>query len=148
MDRESWASSTRARNVMRGNRSRDTRPEMAVRSAVHRRGLRYKVSARPLTGLRRSADLVFVKARVAVFVDGCYWHGCPEHYVPSITNREYWAEKISRNRDRDADTDARLVAAGWRPIRVWAHDDPEKVADLILQVIREQSPKMKTRSPL
>ncbi|MGI8446713.1 MAG: hypothetical protein ACR2MP_05920 [Streptosporangiaceae bacterium] len=83
----SWASSARSRNVMRGNRSRDTRPELAVRSAVHRRGLRYRVSVRPLPEVRRTADLVFPSERVAVFIDGCYWHGCPEHYVPSLSNR-------------------------------------------------------------
>ena len=133
---ESWASSDRARNVMRGNRSRDTRPELAVRSAVHRLGLRYRVSVSPLRDVRRSADLVFVSARVAVFVDGCYWHGCPEHYVPSRSNREYWAEKISRNRARDADTDRRLREAGWLPVRVWAHEDPEEVADMIAATVR------------
>jgi DNA mismatch endonuclease (patch repair protein) len=137
--KQSWASSDRARNVMRGNRSRDTRPELAVRSAVHRRGLRYRVSARPLPNIRRSADLVFAKARVAIFVDGCYWHGCPEHYVPSLSNQEYWNEKISRNRARDADTDARLLAQGWLPVRIWAHEDPEQSADLIARVVQERS---------
>src|SRR5215831_143496 len=128
---DSWASSTRARNVMRGNRSRDTRPELAVRSAVHRLGLRYRVSARPLKHVRRSADLVFATAQVAVFVDGCFWHGCPEHYVPSISNRAYWADKISRNRARDSDTDRLLLEAGWLPIRVWAHEDPGRVAERV-----------------
>src|SRR5260370_36765972 len=106
---KSWASSDRARHVMRGNRSRETRPELAVRSAVHSLGLRYRVSVSPLKHVRRSADMVFVSARVAVFVDGCFWHGCPEHYVPSISNREYWADKIFRNRARDSDTDCRLL---------------------------------------
>ncbi len=73
---------------MQGNRSRDTKPELAVRSAVHRRGLRYRVAARPLPELRRTADLVFRKAKIAVFVDGCYWHGCPEHHTqPTIPRR-------------------------------------------------------------
>jgi DNA mismatch endonuclease (patch repair protein) len=135
---ESWASSARARNVMRGNRSRDTRPELAIRSAVHRRGLRYRVASRPIPGVRRSADLVFASARVAVFVDGCYWHGCPEHYVPSISNREYWAEKISGNRARDSDTDAKLLAHGWLPLRIWAHKDSEEAAELIAEVVQER----------
>jgi DNA mismatch endonuclease (patch repair protein) len=124
---------------MRGNRSRDTRPELAVRSAVHRRGLRYRVSARPLPDVRRSADLVFVAARVAVFVDGCYWHGCPEHYVPSLSNQEYWRTKISKNRERDADTNKRLLAHGWLPVRIWAHEDPEQAAEVIVRVVRERS---------
>lgn len=124
---------------MRGNRSRDTRPELAVRSAVHRRGLRYRVSIRPLPEVRRTADLVFVAARVAVFVDGCYWHGCPEHYVPSLSNQEYWTQKISGNRARDADTDTQLLARGWMPVRVWAHEDPEDAADRILKIVRDLS---------
>ena len=140
MDRstQSWASSARARNVMRGNRFRDTRPELAVRSAVHRRGLRYRVAARPIPGVRRSADLVFASARVAVFVDGCFWHGCPEHYVPSLSNQEYWAEKIAGNRTRDADTDAKFLAHGWLPLRIWAHEDPEEAADTIAKIVRER----------
>ncbi|MBV9794282.1 MAG: very short patch repair endonuclease [Actinobacteria bacterium] len=123
---------------MRGNRSRDTRPELAVRSAVHRRGLRYRVAARPIPGVRRSADLVFASARVAVFIDGCYWHGCPEHYVPSHSNQEYWTKKISGNRARDADTDAKLLAHGWQPVRIWAHENSEGAADLIAKVVRER----------
>ena len=75
------------RKAMQGNRSRDTKPELALRSVLHRRGLRYRVCSRPLPGLRLTADVVFAKARVAVFVDGCYWHGCPEHYrEPRINN--------------------------------------------------------------
>ncbi len=124
---------------MRGNRSRDTRPELAVRSAVHRRGLRYRVSVRPLPDVRRSADLVFPSARVAVFVDGCYWHGCPDHYVPSLSNQDYWTAKISKNRARDADTNTQLLANGWLPLRVWAHEDPEQAADRIVLIVRERS---------
>jgi len=136
---QSWASSSRARNVMRGNRSRDTRPELAVRSIVHRRGFRYRVSARPLPEVRRSADLLFAKAKVAVFVDGCYWHGCPEHYVPSLTNKDYWADKISRNRIRDIDTNSRLEAEGWLAIRIWSHMDPEEAADVICQALKDRT---------
>lgn len=75
---------------MRGNRSRDTKPELAVRRLLHARGLCYRVNARPLPSLRRTADIVFRGKRVAVFIDGCYWHGCPEHYVPSKSNVDYW----------------------------------------------------------
>lgn len=135
---QSWASSARARKVMQGNRSRDTLPELAIRSAVHRLGLRYRVSAYPLPGLRRSADLVFSSARVAVFVDGCYWHGCPDHYVPSRSHKEYWANKVSRNRERDADTNQQLLANGWLPLRVWAHEDPVQAADHIAKAVRER----------
>jgi DNA mismatch endonuclease (patch repair protein) len=120
----SWASSDATRHSMQRNRSRDTRPEVAVRSAVHAMGLRYRVAARPLREVRRTADLVFRGARVAVFVDGCFWHGCPDHFVAPRTNAAYWATKIGRNRDRDAETDALLAEAGWSVVRVWEHDDP------------------------
>src|SRR4051812_8069262 len=120
--RESWASTSRSRAVMRGNRSRDTKPEWALQRAVHGRGLRYRVSVRPLAELPRTADLVFPGARVAVFVDGCYWHGCPSHYVPSKTRSDWWSNKIMRTKERDIETDQLLARAGWVVIRVWEHD--------------------------
>ena len=120
---------------MRCNRNRDTRPELAVRSAVHALGLRYRVAARPIAGVRRSADLVFRRRRVAVFVDGCYWHGCPDHFVLPRTNVDYWSAKIGRNRARDAETDALLAEAGWTVIRVWEHEDPRQGADRVREVL-------------
>ena len=116
---------------MQGNRSRDTKPELAVRSAVHRRGIRFRVAARPLRELPRTADLVLRKTKVAVFVDGCYWHGCPEHHTQPSTNSQYWADKIAGNTARDADTTARLKEAGWTVLRFWEHEDPESVADQV-----------------
>lgn len=107
---------------MQGNRSRDTSPELAVRRALHAMGLRYRVAARPLPSLRRTADIVFRPARVAVFVDGCFWHGCPEHYRPPSSNVEYWAPKILRNQERDLETTTALEAAGWTVLRYWEHD--------------------------
>ena len=121
---------------MKNNRSRDTKPELAVRSAVHRRGLRFRVSERPLADLRRTADMVFRKARVAVFVDGCYWHGCSSHHTQPTTNHEFWADKIASNIARDADTNARLEAAGWTVLRFWEHEDPEVVADIVQERVR------------
>ena len=109
---------------MQGNRSRDTKPELAVRSAVHRRGMRFRVAARPQPELPRTADLVLRKSRVAVFVDGCYWHGCPEHHTQPATNAEYWADKIAGNVDRDAETTDYLEGAGWTVLRFWEHEDP------------------------
>jgi DNA mismatch endonuclease, patch repair protein len=83
-----------------------------------------------------------------VFVDGCYWHGCPEHYVPSLSNREYWAEKIAHNQARDSDTNAKLLSAGWLPVRIWAHEDPGKAADLIAEVVRARAAhRSKDKSP-
>ena len=134
---ESWASSEATRKSMQGNRSRDTKPELAVRSAVHRRGLRYRVAARPLPDLRRTADLVFRKAKIAVFVDGCYWHGCPEHHTQPSTNPEYWSDKITGNIARDQDTDAHLSEAGWTVLRFWEHEDPDAVADAVEQSVRQ-----------
>ncbi|MDO7868181.1 very short patch repair endonuclease [Nocardioides jiangxiensis] len=133
---ESWASSAAARAVMQANRRRDTTPEMAVRRLVHAAGLRYRVDARPLPDLNRRADLVFARAKVAVFIDGCYWHGCPEHGTKAKTNSEYWSDKIARNRERDAETDARLRAEGWTVLRSWEHENPADVAQRILAVVR------------
>jgi len=126
---------------MLGNRSKDTRPELALRSAVHAAGLRYRVAARPLPDLRRTADLVFRSARVAVFMDGCFWHGCPVHHTKASANADYWAQKVEQNIKRDRDTDARLIAAGWLPMRVWEHEDPAEAAQRLLEVVRERAPR-------
>lgn len=109
----SWASSAARRRNMQAIRSRDTKPEKVIRRLIHAKGLRYRIASRPLPDLRRTADLVFRPAKVAVFVDGCYWHGCPEHYVPPRTNPGYWSEKVARNIARDRDTDHKLTEAGF-----------------------------------
>jgi len=139
---DSWASSSAVRTIMKANRSRDTKPELALRSATHSLGLRYRVDTPPIQELRRRADLVFSKARVAVFSDGCYWHGCPDHYRAARRNDEFWNEKITKNRARDQDTDARLLAAGWLVIRVWEHEDPTEAASRIAQAVRGRSNKV------
>ncbi|QNN51791.1 very short patch repair endonuclease [Nocardioides mesophilus] len=133
---ESWASSPASRAVMRANRRRDTAPEIAVRRLAHATGLRYRVDARPLPNLNRRADLVFRRARVAVFIDGCYWHGCPEHGTVAKTNADYWGPKIARNRKRDAETDKLLTDAGWTVVRVWEHAAPREVVDQIIAAVR------------
>ncbi len=125
---------------MRGNRSRDTSPEMAARRALHAMGLRYRMNARPLPELRRTADIVFRPAKVAVFIDGCFWHGCPEHYREPASNIEYWWPKIARNRERDAETMAALVAAGWLVLRFWEHDLYTLAVETIAKVVRERRP--------
>jgi len=121
---------------MQANRSRDTKPELAVRSAVHRRGLRFRVAMRPQPELRRTADMVFRKAKTAVFVDGCYWHGCPDHYAQPATNRQYWSDKISGNIKRDKETNLYLEKSGWTVLRFWEHEDPEAVADIVERTVR------------
>ncbi|MEJ8649034.1 very short patch repair endonuclease [Streptomyces sp. MS1.AVA.3] len=124
----SWASSAARRRNMQAIRSRDTAPERLVRRLVHAQGLRYRVAARPLPDLRRTADMVFRPAKVAVFIDGCYWHGCPEHYVPPKTNSGYWSGKVARNMARDLDTNQRLSDAGWTVLRFWEHESPDDCA--------------------
>jgi DNA mismatch endonuclease (patch repair protein) len=113
---------------MQGNRAEDTRPEVAVRSAVHALGLRFRKHVAPVRGLRCRADLVFARQRVAVFVDGCFWHGCPEHGVSPRTNSSYWQAKLGGNVDRDRRNDAVLGEAGWTVVRVWEHEDPRAAA--------------------
>lgn len=123
---------------MRGNRSRDTKPELALRRELHARGLRFFVNRRPTEGSRRTADLLFPRSRVAVFVDGCFWHGCPEHHTVSRTNADYWAGKVHRNRERDADTNAMLRSEGWIVVRLWEHQGAVDAADQVESVVRTQ----------
>jgi DNA mismatch endonuclease, patch repair protein len=127
-----WASNQAVRRVMQGNRKRDTRPEIALRRVLHSRGLRYRVAAKPLADRPWTADLVFRGLQLAVFVDGCYWHGCPEHYTVPRTNTSYWSEKIARNRARDAQVEADLRAAGWTALRIWEHEPVQTAADRVL----------------
>lgn len=138
MEDVGWASSAAARTVMQGNRSRDTRPELAVRRAVHRLGLRYRVAHRPLQNLRRSADLVFPRVKVAVFVDGCFWHGCPEHYRAPASHADFWRDKLAANRARDHETMELLRLQDWVALRFWTHDDPLLVAEEIRCVVEQR----------
>ncbi|MBB4893841.1 DNA mismatch endonuclease (patch repair protein) [Streptomyces olivoverticillatus] len=134
----SWASSAARRRNMQAIRSRDTKPEQLIRRLVHAQGLRYRLHARPLPGLRRTADLVFRPVKVAVFIDGCYWHGCPEHYVSPRTNPGYWSDKVARNMARDRDTDERLIEAGWLVLRFWEHESPDSCALSINTAVRDR----------
>ena len=135
---ESWASSPGVRASMRSNKGRDTKPERQLRSAVHALGLRYRVSVRPLKNIRRTADLVFTRHKVAVFLDGCFWHGCPEHHTVAATNAEFWATKVATNKARDRDTDRRLAEAGWTVVRVWEHEDAGVAAQRVREVVLHQ----------
>lgn len=121
---------------MQANRSRDTRPELEVRRALHRLGLRYRVAIAPEPSLRRRADIVFTRARVVVFIDGCFWHGCPDHGRSTFNhNVEYWPAKIASNVERDADTTSRLQEAGWRVLRFWEHEDTADVVERIRRAV-------------
>lgn len=136
MASESWASSPGRRRNMQANRSRDTKPELAVRRLLHAQGLRYRVDYRPVKNLRRTADIVFTRQRLAVFIDGCYWHACPEHGGQPTVNADYWAPKLQRNRERDDDTNSRLRAEGWTVLRFWEHDDVSAVAAQVRKAVR------------
>lgn len=131
----SWASSLAARKTMQANRGRDTKPELRVRSIVHAAGYRYRVNSRPEKEIRRTADMVFSRARVAVFIDGCFWHGCPEHYVAPRANKDYWSGKILANRSRDDETDRLLRERGWTVLRIWEHVSPAEAAQLISSTV-------------
>jgi DNA mismatch endonuclease (patch repair protein) len=124
---------------MKRQRRRDTAPEVALRSELHRLGLRFRVDA-PLPGLRRRADVLFTRSRVAVFLDGCFWHGCPDHGTWPKNNAEWWRRKIEANKERDADTDERLSASGWLVVRAWEHDDPNGVAKAVQAALQMRSP--------
>ena len=139
---ESWASSEGNRRSMQANKGRDTAPELLIRKLLHADGLRYRVNFRPLPALRRTADIVFTRARLAVFIDGCFWHGCPDHYQRPGINREYWDPKVAGNRERDVDTSEALIAAGWRVLRFWEHEaiaDPTAVAERIRRELQTPS---------
>lgn len=111
-----------------------------MRRRLHAAGLRYRVDYRPIPTANRRADIVFTRRRIAVFIDGCFWHGCPTHHVPSRTNAEYWQAKIARNAQRDADTDTLLREHGWKPARFWSHEDPADVAAAVLTLVSLTGP--------
>lgn len=124
------------RRNMQANRGKDTRPELAVRSLLHRKGLRFRVNQPLPFNRRRRADITFTRVGLFVFIDGCFWHGCPDHYVEPKTRAEYWSAKVAGNTERDADTDARLEAAGYSVLRVWEHEPPAETAAAIAMAYR------------
>lgn len=125
---------------MRRVRQKDTTAEVDLRRALFARGLRYRLQVPVLSKPRRVADLAFIGARVAVFVDGCFWHGCPAHATWPKNNAEFWRAKILANQQRDLDTNARLRAEGWEVVRVWAHEEPDVAATRIEGIVRSRRP--------
>ncbi len=120
-------------------KKRDNGPEMAVRRLLHAAGLRYRVGW-PVPGQRRrTIDIAFTRARLAVFIDGCFWHGCALHATSPKANAAWWAEKISTNRARDVDVSAQLEELGWLALRFWEHEDPEYVVSVIRSHLRRRS---------
>ena len=135
------ATSEAATAVMRGNRKRDTRPELRLRRALHALGLRYRVD-RPIAvggGRPIRPDVVFGPVKVAVFIHGCFWHACPEHCVLPRANREWWEWKFAANRARDADTDEKLRRLGWLVLRIWEHEKSVDAADRVALLLSEVS---------
>ena len=124
------ASSDVIRRRMRNTKRRDTKPEIELRSELSRMGLRFRIDY-AINGSRRKSDIVFLRDRVVIYVDGCFWHGCAEHGTIPKQNREWWVDKLATNRRRDADTDAALTADGWRVLRVWEHEDPVAAAEVV-----------------
>ncbi|HEX5751048.1 MAG TPA: very short patch repair endonuclease [Archangium sp.] len=119
-------------------RQKNTSAESALRRELHARGLRYRIHVPVLAKPRRVADVAFSGLRVAVFVDGCFWHGCPLHATWPKENAEFWRAKILANQERDRDTDERLRAEGWTVVRVWAHEPPEQAARRIAMIIEKR----------
>lgn len=124
---------------------RDTQPELALRSELHRRGFRFRVDRAPVPGLRSRADIVFGPARVAVYVDGCFWHSCPEHGTRPKANADWWERKLDRNQERDRETDRVLRQHGWKVVRIWEHEDPVEAADRVEVAVRTR---LRASSPL
>lgn len=133
-------SSAVIRRRMQQQRRRDTRPELELRRALHAAGLRYRVERPVLPGMRRRADVVFGPAKVAVFVDGCFWHICPQHATAPKANADWWREKLERNRERDRDTDRQLLEQGWLPVRVWEHEKMDEAAVRIAEIVLGRRP--------
>ncbi|MBP2039273.1 very short patch repair endonuclease [Streptomyces avidinii] len=126
--------------------SRDTTQELAVRRLLHASGLRYRVNF-PVPGIRRrTIDIAFTRAKIAVFLDGCFWHGCPEHATQPKANAEWWRAKLEKNMSRDRETTAHLEATGWTVLRFWEHQTPKEVARSIT-LTRDASPTHRTPPP-
>ena len=122
--------------AMRANRRTNTSPEVALRSELHRRGKRFRKDY-PFVGaeIRIRIDIVFPRHQLAIFVDGCFWHGCPEHYRAPQVNQDYWLPKLQRNMERDREVSEALRAAGWSVVRVWEHETPVLAADRIIDLL-------------
>jgi DNA mismatch endonuclease (patch repair protein) len=130
-----WNTTAQTAGRMSLQARRDTRPELAIRSALHASGRRFRVSY-PVPDLKRcSIDIAFPRQRVAVFVDGCFWHGCPEHGTRPKSNADRWTDKLNSNKERDRRVDAHLRDQGWAVLRVWEHEDLEAACGRVLRCL-------------
>ncbi len=136
-----WETNEGTSARMRKQPSKGTQPEMALRRVLYSRGLRYRLQW-PVPGMpRRTIDIAFPRRKLAVFVDGCFWHGCPTHAVPPKRNAERWTTKIASNTVRDEETTKHLVGLQWTVIRFWEHEDAESAAEMVEQLVREAGTK-------
>ncbi|KAB1108233.1 very short patch repair endonuclease [Micromonospora aurantiaca] len=129
---------------MQRQRRKDTEPELALRRSLHRAGLRYRIGLPVVGSPRRTIDIAFTRIKLAVFVDGCFWHGCPQHATWPKANAAWWEAKILKNRERDRETTRQLEQAGWTVIRIWEHEPAESAASRLVDVVKD----MWTRSAL
>lgn len=136
-----FASSDDVRHRMQVTKRRDTPAELAVRSALHRLGYRFRVDKSPFSGIRSRADIVFTSRRIAVFIDGCFWHGCPQHATWPKANGPWWRAKIEGNKLRDSRTDETLRKAGWTVVRAWSHEDASRVVQRIVRSLGSATPR-------
>lgn len=120
----------------------DTSPEIALRSEIWRKGARFRLHV-PIPGTRRTIDIALPRYKIAVFVDGCFWHGCPVHGSTPKNNSEWWRQKLDMNRKRDADSNRRLKSQGWKVIRVWEHENPSVAAQKVAREIRKLHPEVR-----
>ena len=140
-------SSPEASRRMAQVRQKGTGAEIALRRDLYRRGLRYRVDFEVLKKPRRVADIAFPGLMIAIFVDGCFWHGCPEHATWPKQNSEFWRQKIETNRARDTDTNERLRNIGWTVLRFWEHEPPHESADIVVQTVAMGRSKRSASSP-
>ncbi|MEU9525389.1 very short patch repair endonuclease [[Kitasatospora] papulosa] len=117
---------------------RDTKPEVAVRKLLHAAGYRFRVNTRVPGMPRRTIDIAFTRAKVAVMIDGCFWHGCPMHATQPKSNAQWWREKLDRNMARDLETTTHLAAAGWTVLRFWEHEAPDGAAKLVAATVEQE----------
>lgn len=128
------------RKRMVAQRTKDTSAELLIRRALHAAGYRYRLNVKVPGAPRRTIDIAFTRKKLAIMVDGCFWHGCPQHCVPPKHNAEWWAEKLARNRARDTETTALLEAAGWRVLRLWEHEPVDTALTRITAALADPSP--------
>jgi DNA mismatch endonuclease, patch repair protein len=132
------ASAPSVRQRMQTTGRRDTPPELRVRSLLHRNGYRFRVDVSPVSATRSRADIVFPRLKFAIYIDGCFWHGCAQHGTWPKANGDWWRHKIETNRNRDVANTTILMRSGWTVIRVWEHEDPDIVVETIIAALRSR----------